>query len=125
MSMDKTAFMQSLFALMGKAVRILRTDGSMTEGIVKGILMDGAELITMQGIVKVPYEEVENLSAFSEDSISGKAVVEPKVSYKTKEEAFADLEKTILDGNRDALLGKLSDAAFYKTAGLSKKKQMR
>lgn len=121
MSMDKTAFMQSLFALMGKAVRISRTDGSMTEGIVKGILMDGAELITMQGIVKVPYEEIENLSAFSEDSISGKTVSEPKVSYKTEEEAFADLEKTILDGNRDALLGKLSDAAFYKIAGLSKK----
>ncbi len=120
MSMDKTAFMQSLFKLMGKAVRILRTDGSMTEGIIKGVLLDGAEMITIHGVEKVPYEEIENLSGFAVEVKPAEKVPEAKKNYPTTQAAFSDLEKDILEGNKDALLTKLSDSAIHKTSGLSK-----
>lgn len=58
MTPEESAVLQQLFGLMGKMVR-LHTDGeTVTEGLLKGIQLDGAELITSIGPRKIALDAI-------------------------------------------------------------------
>ncbi len=111
-------YMQALFGLMGKAVHIERESGEATEGIVRGVFLEGTELITISGVVSVPFAEIRQVQAFG---VPIEVQETPGKSEETAEEpADGDvLLAEITNGTKESLVEKLSRPAFYTRAGLT------
>jgi len=119
MASDKNAeYMQQLFALMGKAVRIEKAEGQVQEGIVRGVFLGGAELITIDGVITVPFEEIVGIEAFGA-SAPASAAEDPLPDEAEGETGDMVLLREIRDGTKESLAKKLENPAFCKRAGLS------
>jgi len=119
MASDKNAeYMQQLFALMGKAVRIEKAEGQVQEGIVRGVFLGGAELITIDGVITVPFEEIVGIEAFGA-SAPASAAEDPLPDEAEGETGDMVLLREIRDGTKESLAKKLENPAFCKSGGLS------